>query len=183
MAISFSFRWFKRASRQALPTDSFWQLTVGTSHLRHSRCLKITVERINSTKSQQFGSLPEPLAPRIPAGGRALFAAIGRMSVCLIDFRSLFDNFAGSIVHLAARDPSFVAISCAPLAKIEFVQEADGLEFPVAVIVWQRLQLRFPRHIGRSHGPGAPDRPVVELAFGERLSTIHNLPPRLRRER
>jgi Bacterial protein of unknown function (DUF899) len=91
------------------------------------------------------------------------------MSVCL-DFRSLFDNFAGSIVHLAARDTSFAAISCAPLAKIEFVQEADGLEFPVAVLVWQRLQLRFPRHVGRSHGPGTPDRPVVE--FGLRRTTI-----------
>jgi predicted dithiol-disulfide oxidoreductase (DUF899 family) len=39
------------------------------------------------------------------------------------------DNFQGSPVHLAARDTSFVAISRAPLAKIEAFKERMGWTF------------------------------------------------------
>jgi predicted dithiol-disulfide oxidoreductase (DUF899 family) len=44
---------------------------------------------------------------------------------------SLFaDNFTGSIVHLAARDTSFVAVSRAPLSKIEPFKRRMGWTFP-----------------------------------------------------
>ena len=40
------------------------------------------------------------------------------------------DNFAGSIVHLAARDTSFAVISRAPIAKIEAFRRRMGWAFP-----------------------------------------------------
>jgi len=40
------------------------------------------------------------------------------------------DNFVGSIVHLAARDTSFAAISRAPLAKIDSFKRRMGWTFP-----------------------------------------------------
>ena len=39
------------------------------------------------------------------------------------------DNFAGSLVHLAARDTSFVAVSRAPVAKIEAFRTRMGWTF------------------------------------------------------
>ncbi len=42
----------------------------------------------------------------------------------------LIDNFAGCVVHLAARDTSFAAISRAPLAKIESFKKRMGWTFP-----------------------------------------------------
>ena len=42
----------------------------------------------------------------------------------------LADHFAGSIVHLPARDTSFAAVSRAPIAKIESCQERMGWTFP-----------------------------------------------------
>lgn len=42
----------------------------------------------------------------------------------------LMDNSAGSIVHLGARDTSFVAVSRAPLAKIEAFKRRMGWNFP-----------------------------------------------------
>jgi predicted dithiol-disulfide oxidoreductase (DUF899 family) len=42
----------------------------------------------------------------------------------------LADNFAGTIVHLAARDTSFAVISRAPLAKIEAFKKRMGWTFP-----------------------------------------------------
>ncbi len=40
------------------------------------------------------------------------------------------DNFAGSLVHLAARDTSFAVISRAPLEKIERFKRRMGWSFP-----------------------------------------------------
>jgi len=40
------------------------------------------------------------------------------------------DTFDGAVVHLAARDISFVAISRAPLAKLEMYQRRMGWTFP-----------------------------------------------------
>ncbi len=40
------------------------------------------------------------------------------------------DNFAGAIVHLAARDTTFAVISRAPLAKIESFKRRMGWTFP-----------------------------------------------------
>ena len=40
------------------------------------------------------------------------------------------DNFAGALVHLAARDTSFAVISRAPLAKIEPFKKRMGWDFP-----------------------------------------------------
>src|SRR5271168_1673161 len=42
----------------------------------------------------------------------------------------VMDNLAGGIVHLAARDTSFAAISRAPLEKIESFQTRMGWSFP-----------------------------------------------------
>lgn len=42
----------------------------------------------------------------------------------------LMDNAAGSIIHLAARDTSFVVVSRTPLAKIEAFKERMGWTFP-----------------------------------------------------
>ncbi len=42
----------------------------------------------------------------------------------------LADNFVGGIVHLAARDTSFAAISRAPLARIESFKRRMGWTFP-----------------------------------------------------
>jgi len=42
----------------------------------------------------------------------------------------LMDNVAGSIVHLAARDTTFVVVSRAPLAKIEAFKKRMGWNFP-----------------------------------------------------
>jgi predicted dithiol-disulfide oxidoreductase (DUF899 family) len=42
----------------------------------------------------------------------------------------LADNFDGSVVHLAARDTAFVAISRAPLAKLQAFKERMGWSFP-----------------------------------------------------
>jgi predicted dithiol-disulfide oxidoreductase (DUF899 family) len=104
------------------------------------------------------------------------------MSVCLIDFRSLFDNFAGSILHLAARDTSFAAISRAPLAKIESFKKRMGWSFPWLSSFGSDFNYDF--HVTLDQATGLAHRigPLSNLAFGERLSTIHNLPPRLRGE-
>jgi predicted dithiol-disulfide oxidoreductase (DUF899 family) len=40
------------------------------------------------------------------------------------------DNFAGALVHLAARDTSFAVISRAPIAKIECFKKRMGWSFP-----------------------------------------------------
>ncbi|MDQ6826099.1 MAG: DUF899 domain-containing protein [Candidatus Eremiobacteraeota bacterium] len=40
------------------------------------------------------------------------------------------DNFAGALVHLAARDTSFAAVSSAPLAKIQAFKKRMGWSFP-----------------------------------------------------
>ncbi|HMF98528.1 MAG TPA: DUF899 domain-containing protein [Vicinamibacterales bacterium] len=42
----------------------------------------------------------------------------------------LMDNAAGSIVHLAARETSFVVVSRAPLHKIEAFEKRMGWQFP-----------------------------------------------------
>ena len=59
----------------------------------------------------------------------------------------------GLLDHLHTRDTTFAYVSRAPLAKIEDVQGAQGLDVPVVLVVRQRLQLRLPRHarrVGRS---------------------------------
>src|SRR5262249_50399640 len=42
----------------------------------------------------------------------------------------LADNFAGILIHLAARDTSFAVVSRAPLAKIESFKKRMGWTFP-----------------------------------------------------
>ena len=48
------------------------------------------------------------------------------------------------IVHLAHRDVTLVVVSRAPLAEIDSLQEAHGLEIQMGVVTWQRLQPRLP---------------------------------------
>ena len=44
------------------------------------------------------------------------------------------DNFNGIDVHLAHRDTALVAVSRAPLARLEAYREADGLDLPLGVV-------------------------------------------------
>ena len=57
---------------------------------------------------------------------------------------AIADGFNGFVVHLANHDVMLWAVSRAPLAKLQALQAADGLELPVGVLVRQRLQLRLP---------------------------------------
>jgi len=54
------------------------------------------------------------------------------------------DNFNGIDIHLLHRDVTFVAISHAPLSKLE-AQAANGLELQMGISRRERLQLRLPR--------------------------------------
>lgn len=47
----------------------------------------------------------------------------------------LGDHFEGSLVHLANRDVSFVAVSRAPIGQIEAFKKADGLALQVGVVI------------------------------------------------
>ena len=51
------------------------------------------------------------------------------------------DNYNGIEVHLAHRDTALVAISRAPLAKLEAYRQAHGLVVPLGVVGAERLQL------------------------------------------
>ena len=53
------------------------------------------------------------------------------------------DNFAGSLVHLGARDTAFAVISRAPLDKIERFKKRMGWSFPWLSSFGYRLQLRL----------------------------------------
>ena len=50
------------------------------------------------------------------------------------------DNFDRIVLHLAARDATLVAISRAPLPKLDRVQGADGLELRLGVVGHGRFQ-------------------------------------------
>ena len=72
---------------------------------------------------------------------------------------AIADGFNGSAVHLANHDVTLCAVSRAPLAKLQRLPAADGLELPVGVLLRQRLQLRLR---GGAHqggvGSGQPSR-------------------------
>lgn len=79
-----------------------------------------------------------------PAGRRSLHDLFGNRSQLLVyhfmfdpgweegckSCSHLADNFAGSVVHLGARDTAFAVISRAPLAKIEAFKTRMGWTFP-----------------------------------------------------
>jgi predicted dithiol-disulfide oxidoreductase (DUF899 family) len=74
------------------------------------------------------------------------------------------DNFASSIVHLAARDTSFAVISRAPLAKIEAFQERMGWRFR-----WlSSLESDFNFDFHVSFTPEELARGTVEYNYEER---------------
>ena len=60
------------------------------------------------------------------------------------------DHIDGMLPHLAARDVTMVAVSRAPLAKIEAFKKRMGWQLPVGVVPRQRLQLRLPRVASRA---------------------------------
>ncbi len=94
----------------------------------------------------------------------------------------LADSFDGSVIHLAQRDTTFVAVSRAPLAQIEAFKKRMGWRFKWWR--WKSLPYLFglrprPRHSAEclqlarhdaqgpertgpaaSHGVGAPSRPL-----------------------
>ena len=53
------------------------------------------------------------------------------------------DGFERMIPHLAARDTTLVAISRAPLQKLDAFKAADGLDLRLGVVRRQRFQLRL----------------------------------------
>ena len=55
------------------------------------------------------------------------------------------DHVDGALVHLQNHDVSYVAVARAPLAEIEALQDAHGLELPLGLLLRQRLQLRLQR--------------------------------------
>jgi predicted dithiol-disulfide oxidoreductase (DUF899 family) len=50
------------------------------------------------------------------------------------------DHFDSVNLHIGQRDTAFAVVSRAPWKKIETVQKADGLEFPVVLLIRQRFQ-------------------------------------------
>ena len=85
---------------------------------------------------------------------------------------AIADGFNGFVVHLANHDVMLWAVSRAPLAKLQALQAADGLELPLGVLVRQRLQLRLPgRASPRSServGGGRVQLPRVDRAVAAR---------------
>jgi Bacterial protein of unknown function (DUF899) len=70
------------------------------------------------------------------------------------------DNFAGALVHLAARDTSFAVISRAPIARIECFKKRMGWSFsgcPRSA----PISLRF-----RWVAPAIPTAPIAFPAVG-----------------
>jgi predicted dithiol-disulfide oxidoreductase (DUF899 family) len=79
--------------------------------------------------------------PNGPATLRGLFGGLQQLIVYHFMFdpqweegckscSHFMDNAAGSIVHLAARDTSFVVVSRAPLQKVEAFKKRMGWQFP-----------------------------------------------------
>jgi predicted dithiol-disulfide oxidoreductase (DUF899 family) len=62
---------------------------------------------------------------------------------------AIADGFNGFAVHLANHDVMLWAVSRAPLAKLQGLQAADGMDVPVGIRVRRRLQ---PRLLRRVHG-------------------------------
>ena len=71
------------------------------------------------------------------------------------------DNFDGIDVHLHHRDVTFLAVSRAPLEKIERFKARMGWSFPWVSSFGQRLQLRLSRVV-HAEGARARDR-VLQL--------------------
>ena len=59
----------------------------------------------------------------------------------------LADHIDCANLHLAHHDVSLVVVSRAP-GRLPDIQRAHGLAVHVGVVLWQRLQLRLPRHLG-----------------------------------
>jgi predicted dithiol-disulfide oxidoreductase (DUF899 family) len=53
------------------------------------------------------------------------------------------DGFNGFAVHLANHDVTLMAVSRAPLAKLQAYEKRMEWAFPLGVVPWRRLQLRF----------------------------------------
>lgn len=75
------------------------------------------------------------------------------------------DNAAGSIVHLAARDTSFVVVSRASLAKIERFKERMGWHFPWVSSFGSEFNYDFGVTLD-------PERPVYEYNYTDAASLL-----------
>ena len=62
---------------------------------------------------------------------------------------AIADGFDSSVVHLANHDVTLAAVSRAPPSETPGIQAAHGLDFPLGVVIRQRLQPGLPRHIHR----------------------------------
>ena len=56
---------------------------------------------------------------------------------------AIADGFNGIATHLANHDVMLWAVSRAPLAKLQALQAAHGLDLPLGIVVRQRLQSDF----------------------------------------
>ena len=73
------------------------------------------------------------------------------------------DNFNGIDVHLAHRDITFLAISRAPLAKLEAFKKRMGWSFKWVSVVRERLQLRLQGVVRR--GGREERRGLLQLRY------------------
>ena len=69
------------------------------------------------------------------------------------------DNFNSIIVHLNQRDVTMVAISRAPVAKLDSLSQTHGLDVQMAVLARERVQFRFQRFL-HTRGSRRQGRPV-----------------------
>lgn len=82
------------------------------------------------------------------------------------------DTFNGNVAHLGARDTSFVAISRAPLAKIEAFKRRMGWSFP-----WlssQESDFNYDYHV--SFRPEDTEAGRAEYNYGKRASSASEAP-------
>jgi predicted dithiol-disulfide oxidoreductase (DUF899 family) len=63
----------------------------------------------------------------------------------------LSDQIDGARQHFEHNDVSFVAVSRAPIEKLEAYPQTDGLEVPLGLLGRQRFQFRLPRVLPRGH--------------------------------
>ena len=81
---------------------------------------------------------------------------------------SIADGFNGSVVHLANHDVTLMAVSRAPLAKLQGYKRRMGWTLPVGVVVRRRLQRRLQRPDHR--GAAARGRRRIQLPARGRLA-------------
>ena len=84
----------------------------------------------------------------------------------------------GLLDHLHTRDTTLAYVSRAPLEKIEDYKGRRGWTFPLVLLLWDRLQLRLPRHGGRLGHPRGVQLPNPGRVGGHGLRAPGRRVPR-----